>query len=223
MLITYLILFICAILFKLFHWPGVALILLFAPIFTIFDLVVQLIRKREDKETRIWSAVSMIFWSLYLAFKFLYWPGSGLVLILALLFTLIYFIRVMQKKNAYNYRFYVLLLVTAFGLYNASLKNSTFRMTYMFEDPLDATQPSPHFYRQRLAFDFYNEGNYKQAEELILMNIKHLEVLVGQDDQPDFIRQADKQNLLQSQADLEMIRKRNWEIFIPLFPEDRQE
>jgi hypothetical protein len=156
-------------------------------------------------------------------FKFLYWPGSVILASVALLFTLIFLIRVFQKKNAVNYRVYVVLLIAAFGFFNMTMTGSEFRMFYMTEDPFSKEEQVPHFFRQKLAFSFYNEGEFDKAEQLIQLNIAHLERLLVQENAEDFEKEADQKNLEQSRLDLEMIQKRSWEIFIPLIPEDRVE
>lgn len=92
----------------------------------------------------------------------------------------------------------------------------------MLEDPFDKNQPMPHFQKQRLAFEFYQEGQYAKAEKLIDMNIGHLENLLAQD-AGDTFREIDEQNLLQSKLDKEMIQNKTWDKLIPLIPEDRQE
>lgn len=223
MLITYFILLILAVVFTTLHYPGTSLIFLVSLLFPLLDLIVQLIKKRSDKETRIWSAVSMIFWSGFFMFKFLYWPGSVILASVALLFTLIFLIRVFQKKNAVNYRVYVVLLIAAFGIFNMTMTGSKFRMFYMTEDPFSKEEQVPHFFRQKLAFAFYNEGDYAKAEQLIEMNIDHLEKLIAQGNSTNYESEADQNNLKQSQLDLEMIQKRSWLTFTPLFPEDRPE
>lgn len=223
MLITYLVILILAILFRTFHFPFVSLLFLTSILFPVLDLIVQLIKKRADKETRIWSAVCVVFWSFFLLFKFLYWPGSALLIIPAALFTLIYLIRVFQKKHTINYRFYVVIIITLFSIINFSMKQSTFRMFYMTEDPFSKEQQVPHFFRQKLAFSFYNEGEFDKAEQLIQLNIAHLERLLVQENAEDFEKETDQKNLEQSQLDLEMIQKRSWDIFIPLIRDDRAE
>jgi len=128
MLITYFILLVLAILFKTLHYPGYSLILLSSLLFPVLDLIVQLIKKRTDKETRIWSAVAMIFWSGFFMFKFLFWSGSVILAVFALLFTLIFLIRVSQKKNAMNYRLYLVTFIAVFGIFNMKMSGSKFKM-----------------------------------------------------------------------------------------------
>jgi signal transduction histidine kinase len=222
MFVVYLILLIVAILFKLIHWPGASIILLFSLLFPIIDLIVQLVRKKQDKEVRIWSSVSLIFWSVFFVFKFLRWPGDFLLLIPSAVFTVIFLLRLVQKKNKFSFRFVTILLIALFGIFNSFLKGSDFTLVYMLEDPFDKNQPVPHFTKQRLAFEFYQEGEFSKAEKLIDMNIEHLENLMDVESN-DFYKQIDEENLKQSRMDKELIQKREWDNLITLFPEDRQE
>lgn len=225
MIVTYLIFLITAIVFRLLHFPGSSLFFVFSPLFMITDIIIQSIRKKGDKETNIWSAVSLLFLSLYISYKFMNWPGSIVWLLAALIISIVYFTRVYQKKIGYQFRFYLVSLLFLFAVLNSTMSGSSFRMFYMLEDPFDESVHIPHFYLQKLAFDFYNEGEYDKAEKLIEKNIKHLNELIVNDNQPqieDYWKDLDIRNLEQSQNDLNNIQKRSWTFFEPLFPEDRQ-
>ena len=80
---------------------------------------------------------------------------------------------------------------STFAVFNASLKDSSLKLAYSLEDPFDANTQVPTFWVQRLAYDFYREGDYKKAEFLIQKNINHIERLLRQKDVEDFLRVDD--------------------------------
>jgi asparagine N-glycosylation enzyme membrane subunit Stt3 len=137
MYIVYLILLVIAIVFKMMHWPGSALILLFSVLFPLLDVIVQLVRKTKDKEARIWSAVAMLFWSVFMVFKFLHWPGEMVLLVPAVVFTAIMVLRMIQNKNKFSFRLISIVILAVFGIFNSTLKGSNFTLMYMIEDPFD--------------------------------------------------------------------------------------
>ena len=222
MLITYIILIIFAIVFKLLHWPGGSLILLFSILFPLVDILVQSIRKRNDKIARIYSAISVFLLAAFIQFKLLTWPGGIPLLFFGLLLAGFSFYHLNKQKGSFSLRYYLFSAVVLFAVFNASLKDSSLKLTYSLEDPFDANTQVPTFWVQRLAYDFYREGDYKKAEFLIQKNITHIERLLKQEDVEDFLREIDEQNLEQSQLDLKQLKNRKWS-FNPLIPEDRQE
>lgn len=225
MLITYSIFLIIAVLFKIFHWPGANLILLITPIFGLIDILVQAIRNKGDKETNVYSAIFLLFVSLFILFKFLKWPGSSLIFVVFGLFSLLYFLRHFQKKVTRNFRFYVITCLFLFASVNFFVKGSTFTRLYMLEDPFNKTEAVPHFIIQSLAFEYYSEGDYEKAERLIERNIAHLEVLVSQNQtmKQSIYQEIDAENLEKSKRDLDAIKNRTWYYPDYLFPEDRTE
>jgi hypothetical protein len=222
MYFAYLFLFLVAIFFKLFHWPGVSLILIFTPILGLSDIIIQAIRKKGDKETNVLSAVALLFLALFFQFKFLSWPGSIVLFIVASLLCTIFLFRFISKKLKKTYRFYILTFLFLFGILNVSLKKSQFTLFYMLEDPFDKTQPVPHFVVQRLAYYLYQEGEKEKAKLLIERNIEHLENLRSIQNTPDFLKQIDSLNLEISKRDLFQINSNTWKMEESLFPEDRQ-
>lgn len=221
MLITYFIFLIIAIVFKLLHFPGTALLFMIGPIILLIDLVVQAIRKQNEKANRILSAFGALFLSLFLQFKFLYWSGSQLFFWIALIISIIYLVRIILKKTGFNTRFYLISILLLFAIFNSTMSGSTFRQFYMPEDPFDESETIPHFYVQRLAYDYYLEGDYEKAEKLINRNIKHLNDLIADEDSGQYNKDIDIQNLEQSKKDLTSVKKRSWTTFTPLIPMDR--
>jgi hypothetical protein len=221
MLITYVIFLLIAVTFKVLHWPGASLILLAAPLFLLIDILIQAIRKKGDKETRILSAIAALFVSFFFLFKFLHWPGSSFLFILSSLLSVVYLLRFYQKKIKTNLRFVLLSLLFIFSVVNFSMKPSTFTLFYLCEDPFDKEEYVPHFLRQSLAFELYQEGDYAKAEQLIQLNIDHLNLLIEEEDGPDYYREIDRENLEISKNDLVAIQKRSWLHYERLFPEDR--
>jgi hypothetical protein len=221
MLITYIISLLIAVTFKVLHWPGASLILLGAPLFLLIDILAQAIRKKGDKETRILSAIAALFLSIFFLFKFLHWPGSSLLFILSSLLSVVFFLRFYQKKIKTNLRFVLLSVLFIFSVVNFSMKPSTFTLFYLCEDPFNKEDYVPHFLRQSLAFELYHEGDYTKAEQLIQLNIDHLNVLIEEEEGPDFYTEIDRENLEISKNDLVAIQKRSWLHYVRLFPEDR--
>jgi hypothetical protein len=221
MLITYIISLLIAVTFKVLHWPGASLILLGAPLFLLIDILAQAIRKKGDKETRILSAIAALFLSIFFLFKFLHWPGSSLLFILSSLLSVVFFLRFYQKKIKTNLRFVLLSVLFIFSVVNFSMKPSTITLFYLCEDTFNKEDYVPHFLRQSLAFELYHEGDYTKAEQLIQLNIDHLNVLIEEEEGPDFYTEIDRENLEISKNDLVAIQKRSWLHYVRLFPEDR--
>jgi hypothetical protein len=222
MLITYIVLIIIAIVFKLLHWPGGSLILLFSILFPLIDILIQSLRKKEDKIARIYSAISLFLLAVFIQFKLLTWPGGIPLLFFGLLLAGFSFYHLNKKKSRFSVRFILFAAVILFALFNASLKTSTLKLAYSLEDPFDSNTQVPTFWVQQLAYDFYREGDYKKAEFLIQKNINHIERMLKQEDVEDFLRDIDEKNLEQSKLDLKQLKNRKWS-FNPLIPEDRQE
>ncbi len=222
MLIAYIIILIIAIVFKLVHWPGGAIILLVSIILPLIDILIQSIKKREDKIARIYSAISLFLLAVFIQFKLLAWPGGIPLLVFGLLLAGFSFYNLNKAKSRFSLRYILFSGVVLFALFNASLKTSSLKLTYSLEDPFDAKTQVPTFWVQQLAYDFYREGDYKKAEFLIQKNINHIECLLRQKDVEDFLREIDEKNLEQSKLDLKQLKNRKWS-FNPLIPEDRQE
>ena len=82
--------------------------------------------------------------------------------------------------------------------------------------------------QEKQAFAYYKagmaaqaEGDYAEAEQLIQFNIEHLNMLIEEQDGPDYYREIDRENLEISKNDLVAIQKRSWLHYERLFPEDR--
>lgn len=221
MIITYLILLLIAIIFKILHFPGTSLIFVISPLFPFIDIIIQLIRKKGDKETRLLSSIGVFFLSLFLLFKFLYWPGDNLLFCISIVILSIFIFRFLQKKIKYNVRFFITSILFLFAIFNFSIKGSDFRLTYLLEDPFNPSEPVPHFYIQSLAFEFYTEGEFDKAEKLIERNINHITELVNEQNVPNYIHEMDNQNLEISKKYLNDVRNRSWTNFKPLYREDR--
>ncbi|MFK7787640.1 MAG: hypothetical protein AB8B56_21135 [Crocinitomicaceae bacterium] len=222
MLITYVIVLLIAVVFRMLHFPGTSLLFLISPLFPLIDILVQSIRKGGDKETRILSSVGIFFISVFVLFKFLHWPGNQLWFCLGIVVLLIYLVRRFMKKISVNLRFVLVATLIVFSTFNFFLKSSSFTLAYLVEDPFNPAEPVPHFIVQRLAREFYVEGDFDKAEQLIQRNVDHLNVLVQQDNVTDYLRHIDQENLAITLSDLDQIRNRSWRIYRPLYREDRQ-
>lgn len=213
MIITYFIIVLIAILLKILHFPGASLLFLIGPIFPLIDILIQAIRKKENKEVRILSSISIFLISIFLLLKFLHWPLSGIAFLLALAISAFTFIRFFQKKVSWNLRFVLFSIFVLFSTVNFSLKRSSFRLVYMLEDPFKSNSDVPEFIVQRLAYEFYQEGDYSKAEQLIHRNIKQFKEYLTHTEQRQSYLDFNQRNLDQSISDLENIRKRTWNNF----------
>lgn len=222
MLIAYFILLLITLTFKVLHWPLVSVLFLISPVFLLIDILIQAIRKNEDKETRLLSAIGVFFLSIFTLFKFLYWPGTSLWFVISIIILAVFVIRFFQKKVNYNTRYILVGILFLFGIYNFSIKGSDFRLAYQLEDPFNPADPVPHFYIQPLAHDYYLEGDYEKATKLIERNINHIQDLLEEKDVPHYVRKIDEENLEISINDLNSIKNRTWKNYQPLYREDRQ-
>jgi hypothetical protein len=222
MLITYIALIIIAIIFKILHWPGGSLILLFSLLFPLIDILIQSLMKKEDKIARIYSAISLFLLAVFIQFKLLYWPGGIPLLFFGLLLAGFSFYHLTKKKSRFSVRYILFSIVILFAIFNASLKTSSLKLMYTLEDPFDSNTQVQTLWAQQLAYDFFREGDYKKAAILIQKNINHIEKLLNQEDFEDFLREVEEKNLEQSKLDLKQLKNRKWS-FNPLIPEDRKE
>lgn len=220
MVIVYILLLALGISFKVMHLPGAAVILLISAVFPLMDLVLQIRSQKEHKPVRISSALLLVFISLYLLYRFQYWPGNVMNLggiLLALVLTTFFFIR---SRYKFGLRLVLIGLLLVFTSFNAGMSNSQFRLFYLPEDPFNPEEIVPVFVIQDLAYDFYREGEFDKASQLIQRNIVHLEENLNEPNVDSWLHNADSLNLLQSRADLRNIQERKWNIFVPLLPED---
>jgi hypothetical protein len=220
--IAYIVLIIFAIVFKMLHWPGGSLILLFSILFPLVDILVQSLIKKEDKIARIYSAISLFLLAVFIQFKLLYWPGGIPLLFFGLLLAGFSFYHLTKKKSRFSVRYILFSIVILFALFNASLKTSSLKLMYTLEDPFDSNTQVQTLWAQKLAYDFYREGDYKKAAILIQKNINSIEKLLNQEDLEDFLREVEEKNLEQSKLDLKQLKNRKWS-FEPLVPQDRKE
>lgn len=221
MIIAYFIILLIAIVFKVLHFPFTSILFLISPLFPLIDILVQAVSKKANKGNRVLVSVSVLFLSLFLLFKFLHWPGNNLFFWVSLAVSLLVIVRFIQTKSTYTLRYILFGVILLFAVFNFSLKRSDFRLTYLLEDPFNEADPVPHFYVQSLAHEYYLEGDYAKAEQLIERNIEHITELIEAGDAPDYLKPIDEQNLRISRSDLTAIQQRAWDTYTPLYREDR--
>lgn len=225
MIITYLIFLISAILFKYLDIPGGSVLLMFAILFPLVDILIQAIRKREDKTGYILSSSLTTVMALFFTFKFLNWPGANAYFLIALVIAVFYFIRVNKKQTKKNVRFYIVIFLFLFSCFNACLTGSTFVSFYLKNDPFNHSKYTSHFNRTRLAYAYYKEGNYGKAEQLIRLNIEHLTLLLQEDSVNKKLESywpiIDAENLNYSYENLQQIQNKTWNDFYVYVNEDR--
>lgn len=210
MLIAYIIVLLIAISFKILHFPWTIWIFFSSPLFPFVDIIIQLVRKKGDKETRLLSSIGVFLLSLFLMFKFSYWSGDYLFFWIAITVLSVFIFRFLQKKINYNVRFFLTGLLFIFAIFNFSIKDSDFRLTYSLEDPFDPSENVPHFFLQSLAYEYYLEEDYGKAEKLIQQNINHITDLLNEQDVLPRTHTRDSLNLEISIQDLKDIRNRSW-------------
>jgi len=126
-----------------------------------------------------------------------------------------------RRKTAFSANYLFVIVLFLFVVFNFSIKSSTFRLFYLIEDPFNPSENVPHFEIQKIAYAFYNEGDFIRSKALIERNINHLTELVFQSNVSDAEHQIDVENLAISQGDLKAIESGNWNAFHPLIPADR--
>lgn len=178
MIITYSIFLLLAIIFKMMQWPGAGPLFLIGPVFLFTDIIIQSVKKKEDQLGRILSSVGLFLLSLFISFKFLRWSNSSVILIVSMAILIIYFFQFFKLKSKLNTRFFIVVFLTAFAVFNVSLKNSTFKMLYMAENPFQPGNKISSVAKRSLAYDFYLEGDYEKAWELIQQNLQKINQLL---------------------------------------------
>ena len=222
MLITYFILLLISVIFKIMHWPGSSMILLISPLFPLIDIIVQSIRKKADKEARVLSSIGVFFLSLFFLYKYLNWPFASLWFIISFIILTVFLVLFFQKKVKYTTRYVLVGILILFAIFNFSLKGSSFRLAYELGDPFNQAVYVPHYQTQALAHDYYLECDYQKASQLIERNIDHINDLIEDKHQPDYMEKINLQNLEISQDDLNNIKNRTWDNYEPLLPEDME-
>lgn len=210
MLITYTIFILIAITFKFMQWPGSSVLMLFASVFVLIDVIIQLVRKREDQLLRIISAIGVLFLSFFITFRFLRWPGSTILLLASIAILGVYFYLFFKQKKGFNVRFFLVCMLLLFSLFNFSLKNSTFSMLYMAENPFTPGNLISSDSKRSLAFDFYREGEHEKAAQLIQLNIDALSSLLEPTNVQPHMRELLEMDLNTLQNDLKRIEQGNW-------------
>ena len=166
--IVYLILVIYSFVASQIHWPFGNLAILFGTLFLLADIVIQIIRLAMKKTTYpvLLLAISLCFLSVGYNFMWLSWPGMKLnawfCLILALPGIILSF---KLKKKALVRKLvtgFMFILLATFSF----MKESTF---FCFKHTISVDRPndSPVFAVHRLAYILYQEGDKKQAKELL--------------------------------------------------------
>lgn len=222
MIVAYLVVLICAILFRFFHLPGVALLILLSVLLPAIDIVVQFVQQNPNKRIRILSAVSVQFWAIYILLRFLYWSDNYFIFGAALLFSIstcwFYF-----KDHIRNtWRISLFLTIVFFGIFNFSQKNSSLKLMYSKEDPFDEDDHIPCFFIHELAFDYYQEGAFDKATILLKRCEKHLLMLQKRPDEKlqCNVRIAIVENLTRVHLDLKHVENRTWNNFVPMYKKD---
>ena len=221
MKVTYFVFFVLALTFKLLPWPGASILFFLSPIFLFIDVIRCLIKEDGEKSVSLFASIGMLFSGIFISMRFLYWPGWYYLFFITLIVNALFVFQFFKKKTAYNLKYVFTAVLFLFVVFNFSIKSSTFRLFYQLEDPLNPTEQVPHFEIQKVAYAYYNEGDFNKSKVLIERNVYHLTELVNQSDVSDAEHQIDVENLEISQNDLQAIKNRTWNELIPLIPEDR--
>ncbi len=211
MIIAYTLLFVLSMTFRMLHWPGGSLFLVISPVLPLIDILIQALRKKEDKLFRSLSSLAVFGIAFYLTFKLLSWPGSFTVFLFAVL-CMVPILVLTLKKGLASFRGYrkpLLAFFIAFSVYTIVIRPSQLQLTFMLEDPFNKNELVPPFIRQILAFKLYQEGEPKKAERLLLIAID--ETSRNKEQTTDALyREMYYSNLQQLEADLLECRNGNW-------------
>ena len=221
MKITYFVFLVLALTFKLLHWYGANILFLLSPIFLFIDVIRCLIKEDGEKSVSLFASIGMFFSGIFISMRFLYWPGWYYLFFITLFINALFVFQLFKKKKPFKFKYVLASVLFLFAVFNFSIKSSTFKLFYLIEDPFNPTEHVPHFELQKIAYAYYNEGDFKRSKALIERNIYHLTELVNQSDVSDAEHQIDVENLKISQNDLKAIKNRTWNELIPLIPEDR--
>lgn len=177
---VYIVLILSANLFRLLHWPGGNVLLLFALLFPFLDIFVQLFRGRnkgKEKALKSLSALALFGFGLYFVFRFLYWPGSTFVFALAVILYLPFLIVFIVQKGKLNKRYgitfalmvlsFVFLLIPTYSIYGFFTVNN----------PLHGkNEPVPSFAYYKMARFYYQAGKDQEALLMLQMALRETEI-----------------------------------------------
>ncbi|WP_341901805.1 hypothetical protein [Fluviicola taffensis] len=223
--IIYLILVIYSFIASQVHWPFGNLTIIFGMLLLLTDIVIQIVRLAMKKTSYqlLLLSLSLCFLSVGYLFMWLDWPAmklnAWLCLVLALPGIILSF---KLKKKAF-----VRKLITGFMFILLAsisfMKESTF---YCFKHNMSVDNPndSPVFVVHRLAYILYQEGDKKQAEELLEsirqdLNKKtaYFRTLERRD---KFMLQIFIEDSTIVRNDLEQLEHGNWSNYQYLWPDD---
>lgn len=168
---VYIVLLLIANLFRLLHWPGGNVLLLFALLFPFLEIFVPLFRGRnngKEKALKSLSALALLGFGIYFVFRFLFWPGSTFVFALAVILYLPFLIVFIVQKGKLNKRYgitfalmvlsFVFLLIPTYSIYGFFTVNN----------PLHGkNEPVPSFAYYKMA-RFYDQAG-KDQEALLML------------------------------------------------------
>lgn len=220
MLVTYLVFLLISITFRVLHWPGSAVFLLISTLFPFIDIIVQSIRKKPNKEVRIWSATSVFFISVFFLFKLLFWPGAIIIGYLMIAFFIVFTIRFFQLKLKFRFRYVVVFILFLYAGIHLMLSPSKMTMLYMVENPFKKNSKIPAYSIHRLAYIFYLEGDFEKSRTLLFNNIDHYEMIIENKEEFGIYHNHYEYNLRITYESLEMLKNREWDRFEPVLSID---
>lgn len=176
---VYIVLILIANLFRLLHWPGGNVLLLFALLFPFLDIFVQLFRKGnkgKEKALKSLSALALLGFGWYFVFRFLYWPGSTFMFALAVVFYLPFLIVFIVQKGKLNKRYgvtfglmvlsFVFLLIPTYSIYGFFTVNN----------PLHGeNEPVPSFAYYKMARFYDHAGKDQEALQMLQKGLRETE------------------------------------------------
>ena len=217
MLVAYILALALGILFKMMHWPFASFILLFSILLPTIDILVQLIRKSEIKGGRTLVSLSVAGFSIFILFKLQYWPFDFILFLFALLLSIPFviwcFVQGIGKMTRLRTVIWVLCL--GFSIWLFSMNRLETRLTFLPEDPENASERIPPHIRYEIAFLYNQQQDYDKAENILKIVIAEQENYLLTDDRgrEHPMKKMAERNLKRLIPNLESLQHHEWVAF----------
>ncbi len=217
MLVAYILALALGILFKMMHWPFASHILLFSILLPTIDVLVQLIRKSEIKGGRTLVSLSVAGFSFFILFKLKYWPGDIIMFLFAIALTIPFiiwcFVQGIRKMT--GLRISIWILCFGFSIWLVSMSRLETRLTFLRENPENASDKIPPHIRYEIAFLYNQQQDYDKAENILKIVIAEQENYLLTDDRgrEHPMKKMAERNLKRLRPNLESLQHHEWVAF----------
>jgi len=202
---------ILGVLFKLMNWPGAsAMIIIGSGILfplSIGILIYSIVKKNKTSQSILFLTIG--FCSLAYCFKALFWPGSKVLIIAALItITVVLFIILMKRSQLTSSKVILGTIILLFALSFVVKESKLYQISH-----IDLSKPEynhPEYY-YRYAWILHNEGDNKKAKINLQLAINELN---NPNNEYANAFPENRNNYLNTyETAMEMLNNKKWHVF----------